>query len=168
MIDDRSPEAGQTFRFISGAPGYGAIAFGTFFVVCAIVTISTENLATVATPGNAAGTVVVLIFFASILFAGFTRVSIVEIDTSKRRLSVQRQYFGRWTRTIVDCPLDESTAFGTIQYDTEGHKSYGTYVELKSGRRHAIPINGSSFADAARVASSLSAATGIPRSDTIF
>ena len=168
MIEDCPPRVGQTFRFVSGKPGFGALILGGFIAVFAIATLSTGNLATTATPGNAAGTAVVILFFAYILFASVTRVSIVEIDMATRRLRIFRRSFGRWTKTIVDCPLDQCTAFGTIEYDTDGRISYGAYVQLSNGRQHAIPAADSSFKEAARVASQLSAATGIPRLDTKF
>jgi hypothetical protein len=74
--------------------------------------------------------------------------------------------FGRWTATVVDCPLDRCRQLGRIEYETDG--SYGVYVELSDGTRHAIPLKDSSFEEAGRVASQLSDATGITRRDTKF
>jgi hypothetical protein len=135
------------------------------------VIVTTGNLRTVAPPGNAAGLVAMLIFFASILFLKITRQWTAEIDLDTRRLRIFRRSFGRWRRDIVDCSLDECTALGTIEYDNDGHFSYGVYVRLKSGVRHAIPLGSSTFmgsstfSEAASVVSQLSAATGIPRLD---
>jgi hypothetical protein len=115
-----------------------------------------------------AGAVLVFIFIAFIIGVSMSRQWTAEIDMAARRLRISRLSFGRWTKTIVDCPLDQCDAFGTIEYNAEGKISYGAYVQLKSGRKHAIPLKDSTFREAARVASQLSAATGIPRLDTRF
>jgi len=105
------------------------------------------------------------------LFLKITRQWTAEIDLDTRRLRIFRRSFGRWRRDIVDCSLDECTALGTIEYDNDGHFSYGVYMRLKSGVRHAIPLGSSTFmgsstfSEAASVVSQLSAATGIPRLD---
>jgi hypothetical protein len=112
------------------------------------------------------------IVYASILLLTITRQWTAEIDLDTRRLRIFRRSFGRWRQNIVDCSLDECTALGTIVYGNDGHFSYGVYVRLKSGARHAIPLGNpiftgsSTFSEAANVASQLSAATGIPRLDT--
>jgi hypothetical protein len=62
--------------------------------------------------------------------------------------------------------LDRCRQLGRIEYETDG--SYGVYVELSDGTRHAIPLKDSSFEEAGRVASQLSDATGITRLDTKF
>ena len=167
MTEDHHFRSGQTLTFASGKPRFRTLLFG-FIALLTIVTVTTGNLRTVAPPGNAAGLVAMLIFFASILFLKITRQWTAEIDLDTRRLRIFRRSFGRWRRDIVDCSLDECTALGTIEYDNDGHFSYGVYVRLKSGVRHAIPLGSSgssTFSEAASVASQLSAATGIPRLD---
>jgi hypothetical protein len=158
----------QTLIFTTGKPGFGAAAFAGLIVAMAIATFTSGDLGTVATPGNTAGTVVAFIFFACVLFAAVTRRWIAEIDLGARRLRISRRSFGRWTKTIVDRSLKECSALGTIEYSTEGEPSYGVYIELMDGTRHAIPLKNSTFKEAAKVASQLSTATGIPRLDTKF
>jgi hypothetical protein len=171
MTEDHQFRSGQTLTFASGKPRFRTIVLAGFIALLTIVTVTTGNLRTVAPPGNAAGSVAVLIFFASILFLTITRQWTAEIDLDTRRLRIFRRSFGRWRRDIVDCSLDECTALGTIEYDNDGHFSYGVYVRLKSGARHANPLGrstfmgSSTFSEAASVASQLSAATGIPRLD---
>jgi hypothetical protein len=166
MIEDHPFRSGQALTFTSGKPTFRTIVLFGFFAVLAIVTFTTGNLRTVATPGNEAVLVVVLIFFASILFLMTTRQWTAEIDLDTRRLRIFHRFFGRWKREIVDCSLDECSALGTIAYNNDGHVSYGVYVQLKPGARHAIPIRNPTLSEAASVASQLSAATGIPRLDT--
>jgi hypothetical protein len=156
---------GQTLIFSSGQPEFGAAAF--FCTVIFTVAFVTDSSNTWSAPANA-GVVVVFLFLAFIVGVSMLRQWTAEIDVAARRLKISRLSFGRWTRTIVDCPLDDCDAFGTIEYNTEGKISYGAYVRLKSGRQHAIPLKDSTFREAARVASQLSAATGIPRLDTRF
>jgi len=166
MTEDHLFRSGQTLTFASGKPMFRTIVLFGFFAVLAIVTSTTGNLRTVAQPGDAAGLVVAFIFFASILFLTITRQWTAEFDLDTRRLRISRRSFGRWKREIVDCSLDECSALGTIAYNNDGHVSYGVYVQLKPGARHAIPIRNPTFNEAASVASQLSAATGIPRLDT--
>jgi hypothetical protein len=93
---------------------------------------------------------------------------ITEVDTGARRLKIARRWLGLKPKTIVDCSLDECVAVGTIEYRSEDAVSYGIYVEMKTGRRHGIPHTDYSHNAAARVATELSAATGLPRRDTTF
>jgi hypothetical protein len=58
MIKDHSPGAGRTLTFVSGKPGFGAVAFAGVIVAVGIATLATGDLATVATPRNTAGMVV--------------------------------------------------------------------------------------------------------------
>lgn len=103
--------------------------------------------------------------FACILLSLVTRGSIAEIDLGARRLKVSRRFLGRWTKTIVDCSLDECSALGTFETETDGPSAYSVYVKVADGTRQTIPLTDSTLNEAARVASQLSAATGIPRLD---
>jgi hypothetical protein len=171
MTEDHQFRSGQTLTFASGKPRFRTIVLAGFIALLAIVAFITGNSRTVAPPENAAGLVVVFIFFASILFLKITRQWTAEIDLDTRRLRIFRRSFGHWKREIVDCSLDECCALGTIAYNNDGHFSYGVYVRLKSGARHAIPLGSSTFmgsstfSEAASVAAQLSGATGIPRLD---
>jgi hypothetical protein len=93
---------------------------------------------------------------------------ITEIDTEARRLKIARRWLRLKPKTIVDCSLDECAAVGTIEYKSEGPASYGIYVEMKTGRRHGIPQTDHLYDAAAKVATELSAATGLPRRDTTY
>jgi hypothetical protein len=157
--------SGQTLIFSSVKPGFDATAFVGIMIIAIAFVADRSN--TWSMPANA-GAVVGFLFIACIIGLSASRQWTAEIDMTSRRLRISRLSFGRWTRTIVDCPLDECSVFGTIGYSTDGHVSYGVYVQLKRGTRHAIPLKNSTFNEAARVASQLSAATGIPRLDTIF
>jgi len=160
----------QKFIFASGEPIFNSIGSFWLLAVSAILVIAIYALA--ASSSNAsplpahAGTFVVFLFFGYILFHLATRQWIAEVDLVTRRLRISRRSFGRWTKAIVDCPFEECSKLGTIEYNTDGHVSYGVYVELKRGTRHAIPLQTSKFNEATKVASELTAATGIPRLDT--
>ena len=110
------------------------------------------------------GGLVVAAMFALIA----ARRQIAEFDTRRRRLRIFRQSFGRWTRTLVDYPFDQCPRLGRIEYETEGHFSYGVYVELNDGSRHAIPLASPTFVEAGHVVALLSDATGIPKLDIKF
>src|SRR5258708_14795891 len=125
MTEDHQFRPGQTLTFASAKPGFRTFVLAGFIALLTIVTITTGNLRTVAPPGNAAGLVVVFIFFASILFLTITRQWTAEIDLDTRRLRIFRVFFGRWWLATVNCSLDECTALGTIEYDNDGHFSYG-------------------------------------------
>jgi hypothetical protein len=158
--------------FASGNPMFNSVGslgllVGSAILVVAIYGLAAASSTTSLLPENA-GTFVAFLFFACIVYQLVTRQWIAEIDLTTRRLKIFRRSFGRWTKVIADCSLDECIAFGTIEYETDGHISYGAYVQLTHGRRHAIPLTNSGFDEAARVASQLSAATGIQRLDTRF
>ncbi|GAC1332183.1 MAG: hypothetical protein NVS2B1_01320 [Bradyrhizobium sp.] len=88
-----------------------------------------------------------------------------EIDLGNKRLRLLRRWLGRWTRTIVDCSLDDCVALGTVEYNADGYITYGTYFKLSSGSWYAIPLQGRSFEEALKVVKEVTAATGIPRLD---
>jgi hypothetical protein len=167
MVEDNPgiERSGQTLLFTSGKREFGPLAFVGIMIFAIAFVADSSN--TWSMPANA-GAVVGFLFIACIIFLSLSRRWTAEIDMASRRLRIFRRSFGRWTKTIVDCPLDECNVFGTIEYNTDGHISYGVYVQLKHGTRHAIPLKNSTFNEAARVASQLSTATGIPRLDTIF
>jgi hypothetical protein len=160
-----SERSGQTLIFTSGEPRFGTAAFVCIMIIAIAFVADSSNQWSM--PANA-GAILGFLFLACIVGLSMSRQWTAEIDMAARRLKISRRSFGRWAKTIVDCPLDECNVFGTIQYNTEGHISYGAYVQLKHGARHAIPLKDSTFEEAARVASQLSAATGIQRLDTIF
>ena len=66
---------------------------------------------------------------------------------------------------MVDCSLDDCVALGTVEYNTDGWISYGTYFKLSTGSWYAFPSQGHSFEDALKVVKEVAAATGIPRVD---
>lgn len=115
------------------------------------------NIRSAASTSNAsflpksAGTFVLILFFVCILFRLISRRWIAEIDLATRRLKISRLSFGRWRETIVDCPFDECSKLGKIEYNTDGHVSYGVHVELRRGTRHAIPLRSSKFNEATRL-----------------
>ncbi|WP_143099505.1 hypothetical protein [Bradyrhizobium sp. cf659] len=121
----------------------------------------------VARAGAAAG-VIVLVFLAIFLLLTAMRRRIVEFDLVTRKLTMSHSRFRRPNKVFLDCPFDQCRALGRIEYETDGHASYGVYVELLSGRRHDIPVKGKTVQEAGRVAARLSEATGIPRLDTKF
>src|SRR5713101_71511 len=165
MIKDHSLGSGRTLTFVSGQPGFGAVALAGLIIAVGIATFASGDLATVATPGNTAGSLVLIIFFACILFSAVSRRWMAEIDFGARRLRISRLFLGRWTRVVVDRSLDECSAIGTFETQTDDRPVYSVYVELTDGTRHTIPLTDSTLSEAARVASQLSATTGIPRLD---
>jgi hypothetical protein len=164
----------QKLIFASREPTFNSVGSLGLLICCAflVVGIYIYALAAGSTPTPSlpvnAGVFIALLFFACIFFHVVTRQWIAEIDLATRRLRISRRSFGRWTKAIVDSPLEECSKVGTIEYNTDGHVSYGVYVELKRGPRHAIPLQSSTFREATRVASELTEATGIPRLDTKF
>jgi hypothetical protein len=91
-----------------------------------------------------------------------------DVNTAARRLTISRRWFGLRPKTMVDCSFDQCEALGVIEYNTEGRLTHGVYVQLQNGKRHAIPIAGSSYEEASTVASEVSRATGISRRDTSY
>ncbi|WP_194477333.1 hypothetical protein [Bradyrhizobium sp. CCBAU 53338] len=91
-----------------------------------------------------------------IFISGWT----VEIDLAARRLTILRKV---WRKTVVNyCTFDECSAVGTVKYEDEGPNPFGVYLDFRGGRE-VIPAGPKS--EASRLASELSATTGIPRRD---
>jgi hypothetical protein len=164
---ERSPDK---LVFASGEPIFNSM--GSFWLLALAAILVIAIYASAASTSNAsflpkeASTFVLMLFFGYVLFRLAFRQWIAEIDLVTRRLKISQLSFGRWRKAIVDCPFDECSKLGRIEYNTDGHLSYGVYVELRRGTRHAIPLRSSKFSEATRVASELTAATGIPRLDT--
>ncbi len=116
----------------------------------------------------AGGSAVLWLLLACMFVSIASRRTSVHIDLRTRRLKILQRILGRPAKTTVDCPLAECRVLGRIEYETEGHFSYGVYVELLSGRRHDIPVREPTIQEAGRVAAQLAEATGIPRLDTRF
>jgi hypothetical protein len=144
----------------------GEAFFGIFIVAGLVSVLANGVTGTFATPGGTAGSVMVLVFMAIIFLLAVTRRRTVEFDLVDRKLTITQSRFGRPNKLILDCPLDQCRALGRIGYETDGHASYGVYVELLSGRRHDIPVKEKTVQEAGGVAARLSDATGIPRLDT--
>jgi hypothetical protein len=117
---------------------------------------------------EAKSSVVLCLLLACMFVSIASQRTSVHIDLHARRLRILRRFLGRWGKTIVDCPLDQCRALGRIEYESDGHATYGVYVELLSGRRHDIPVKEKTVQEAGRVAAQLSDATGIPRLDTKY
>jgi hypothetical protein len=115
-------------------------------------------------PGST-GEAVGCFLMAAILILTTLRRWTAEIDLRTRTLKISRRSFGLWTKTTLQCSLDQCRQLGTIGYDTDGYLSYGVYVELTDGTRHAIPTRDSTFHEAGRVAARMSNFTKIPRLD---
>jgi LemA protein len=91
-----------------------------------------------------------------IFISGWT----VEIDPAARQLKMLRQV---WRKTVMNyCTFDECSAVGTVRYDDEGPNPWGVYLDFRGGRE-VIPAGPKS--EASRLATELSAITGIPRRD---
>jgi len=153
----------QKLIFDSGKPKIESAGFLGVIIFAAISAVALIS-------GSASASTIIPLAFLLVLiaygaFLHGPRQWIAEIDLTARRLRVYRYSFDRRTRITVDCSLDECSALGTFEYDTDGHLSYSVYVKSKDGRRHAIPIANSTLNEATRVASRLSASTGIPRLD---
>jgi hypothetical protein len=170
--DTGSEQYDKKLTFASPEPMLNSVAstglvFGLVILVVTIFVLAAARTTTAAMPASA-GVFVFFLFFASIVYQFISRQWIAEINLTKRRIRIFRRSFGRWTKVIVDYPFDKCVSVGTIEYNNDGHISYGAYVQLANGGRHAIPLTKFSFDEAARVASQLSAATGIQRIDTKF
>jgi hypothetical protein len=167
MVEGNSgiEQSDQTLIFGSGSRRFGSAAF--FCIIIFVIAFIADSSNTWSMPANA-GAVVGFLIVACIVGLSAARQWTTEVDLAARRLKISRRSFGRWTKTIVDRPFDECSMLGTIEYNTDGHISYGVYVQLKDGARHAIPLKDSTFNEAARVATQVSDATGIPRLDIKF
>jgi hypothetical protein len=154
--------------YVSPRIGLGAALFGIIIAVAFMFVFANGVTGTVATPGGTAGGVVALVFMTIIFVSTVTRRRTVEFDLVNRKMTISQSLIGLPNKLILDCPFDQCRAFGRIEYDTDGHASYGVYVELLSGKRHDIPVKEKTSQEAGRVAARLSEATGIPRLDTKF
>jgi hypothetical protein len=153
--------------FERGGDHGGVIPIAFVGVVCLTIILIGVSAAQ-SMPGNG-GFVVGCLLVVFMAFSIASRQFIVEFDLRARTLKITRRSFGRWTKTIVHCPFDECHRLGRIVYTgAEGELSYGVYVELSDGTRHAVPLKRSTLLETGLVASELSNATGIQRQDTSY
>ena len=166
MIESASP-AGQSASVLVFENGQAARMWIVPIGAVALASVVIADTAAWSRPGTSAVVIAcILIAFMFSLIA--SRRWIAEIDLRARTLTISRRSFGRWTKTSVHCALDQCHRLGRIEYETDGHLSYGVYVELTDGTRHAIPLKDSTLQEAGRVASQLSDLTKIPRLDARF
>jgi hypothetical protein len=165
MSESASPgrEGGPVLRFETGrSPIKWIVPIGAFTIAGLAIAFAP------ASSDTTSGGVVIACFLVALMFSLIASSRwIAEIDLRTRTIRLSKRSFGRWTR-VVDRPFDQCRALGRIEYETDGHRSYGVYVELTDGTRHAIPLKDSSFEEAGHVASQLTDATGITRLDTKF
>jgi hypothetical protein len=165
-MSERAPpgaQSGSVLRFETGrSPIKWIVPIGAFAVAGLALAFAPDSSA--ATSGGAViGCILLAIMFSLIASSRW----IAEIDLRTQTIRLSKRSFGRWTR-VVDRPFNQCRRLGRIEYETDGHRSYGVYVELTDGTRHAIPLKDSSFEEAGHVASQLTDATGITRLDTKF
>ena len=156
-----APQIGESRHFLVFQEDRSALALVApiaAFGVAAIFAAFDRSL-------GSAGAFVACLLMACMFLLIASRRWIAEFDLQARTLNISRRSLGRWTKTIVDCPLDQCRMLGRIEYETDGYLSYGVYVELADGARHAIPLKTPTFQEAGKVAAELSEATGIPRLD---
>ena len=159
--------AGQSASVLVFENGQAARMWIVPIGAVALASVVIADTAAWSRPGTSAVVIAcILIAFMFSLIA--SRRWIAEIDLRARTLTISRRSFGRWTKTSVHCALDQCRRLGRIEYETDGHLSYGVYVELTDGTRHAIPLKDSTLQEAGRVASQLSDLTKIPRLDARF
>src|SRR5450631_2580999 len=94
---------GQTLVFSSGRPRF--FVAGVVIAFFAAVMVLAPRSSNSSPPSS--GAVVAFLFFAGIFLAGLSRRWTAEIDLSNRTLEISRRLLGRWTTTIVNCPLDQ-------------------------------------------------------------
>jgi len=165
MSESASPggQGGSVLRFeTSRSPIKWIVPSGAFAVAGLALAFAPDSSAT-----TSGGPVIACILLAIIFSLIASSRWIAEIDLKAQTIRLSKRSFGRWTR-VVDRPFDQCRRLGRIEYETDGHRSYGVYFELTDGTRHAVPLKDSSFEEAGRVASQLSDATGIARLDTKF
>lgn len=164
MIDG-APQIGESRHILVFQEGRSALALVAPIVAFGVAAISAAIDASAGSSTPESGAVVACLLMACMFFLIASRRWIAKFDLQTRTLNISRRSLGRWTKTIVDCPLDQCRMLGRIEYETDGHLSYGVYVELADGTRHAIPLKTPTFQEAGKVAAELSEATGIPRLD---
>jgi hypothetical protein len=165
-MENTSP-AGQSASVLVFENGRAAGVWIVPIGAVAFAAVVMTNSAAWSTP-ESSGVVVACLLIASLFSIVASSRRIAEIDLRARTLRVSRRSFGRWTKASVHCSLDQCRRLGRIEYETDGHLSYGVYVELTDGTRHAIPLRDSTFQEAGRVASQISDLTAIPRLDARF
>jgi hypothetical protein len=166
MMESTSP-AGQSASVLVFENGRAAGVWIVPIGAVALAAVVMANSAVRSMPGSS-GAVVACLLMASMFSIIASRRWIAEIDLRARTLRISRRSFGRWTKTSVHCSLDQCRRLGRIEYETDGHLSYGVYVELTDGTRHAIPLRDSTLQEAGRVASQISDLTAISRLDVRF
>jgi hypothetical protein len=156
-----APQIGESRHILVFQEGRSALASVAPIAAFGVAAIFAAFDRSLGSAGAAVGCLLMACVFSLIA----SRRWIADFDLQTRTLNISRRSLGRWTKTIVDCPLDQCRMLGRIAYEADGHLSYGVYVELADGTRHAIPLKTATLQEAGKVAAELSEATGIPRLD---
>jgi len=165
-MDDTNPRVERTGQRLTFAAGLSpAIQIAGLASLAGSVLVFASGYAD-AFASNTAGMVSAFVAIACILLAISALRWILEVDLATRRLRLTRQFLNLQTKTIVDCSFDDCRALGTFKSNVEGQVSHSAYFQLVDGQTHAIPLDKTTFAEAAKVARELSMATGIPLAET--
>ncbi|WP_316181152.1 MULTISPECIES: hypothetical protein [unclassified Bradyrhizobium] len=157
MFDDYSPKSIQTLTIVSGKPGWAPVFLATL-IVLAIAGLASG----IAAPRDPAGAIVILVVILCVLVFRATVQWIAEIDQVARRLTIsKRRLGGRLLTVTARCSFDECSEVGAVQYTDPVCAKI--YLKLGRGGKYEIPVEGSNFNEAAKIASELSSLTGIPR-----
>src|SRR5215471_15498346 len=137
MSESASPggQGGSVLRFeTSRSPIKWIVPSGAFAVAGLALAFAPDSSAT-----TSGGPVIACILLAIIFSLIASSRWIAEIDLKAQTIRLSKRSFGRWTR-VVDRPFDQCRRLGRIEYETDGHRSYGVYFELTDGTRHAVPL----------------------------
>ena len=173
MAEDRLSKSSQTLTLVLGKLLFGGALFAAPIVLLAVAFFTDQASATLTTSEIWIANVAVATFLVWLLGLAIRGQWIAEIDPATGRLRIFKHFAIRWaaspswSRVFMDCAFDECSALGTVQYNDDRGIPYGLYVEFKRGGMYDFPLQGSTLSEAAKVAAELSAATGIPRRDTV-
>jgi len=148
-------------------------ALWTIAVAAFALAIITDR--TIEPSAGPARTSAILVLVGCVLLLGIVRRWTVQIDPHNPRMTIFRLFVLRgtrivlWANVIEHCSFDECSEVGTMTY-TVGESDelrVDVVLDFKRGGRHRIPVQASSLHKANKLASELSATTGIPMQDQL-
>ncbi|WP_159012026.1 hypothetical protein [Bradyrhizobium sp. S69] len=174
MAEEQQSKPNRILVFVSGELQFGsALLTASTAVLAAAIFVYKKLETSESTVNSIISTVAVLVFFRCILLLVFAHRWTAEINPVARRLAIFKFLILRWTRivlwtTVIEhCSFDECSKVGMTADNSDEPDSHGVYLDFKRGGRHVIPTQNNTLNEAAKAASELSAATGIPRQDRV-
>jgi hypothetical protein len=165
MAEVQATTSSRVLTFVSGKANIAGLAQLVGISIVAALVIFYRRSVIFEPPGDAIGSVALLVLLWCMLILTIRVCWIIEVDPAARRLIIfrvlmlHRPKIVLRTTVVEDCSFDDCSEVGA----THNGDSYSVYLDFKRGGTHLIPVEDGSLSEATKNAAELAAMTGIPK-----